>query len=50
MCTSDSLEKDLLLGLTDSSTRNPDDELVQHLNCHAKQGTMEQPDLQGCGQ
>jgi hypothetical protein len=29
---------------------NPDDELAQHLNQNAKQGTMEQPDLQGCGQ
>jgi hypothetical protein len=25
--------------------RNCDDELVQHLNCHAKQSAMEGPDL-----
>jgi len=29
---------------------NPDDELAKPLNRHAKQDTMEQPDLQGCGQ
>ena len=27
--------------------RNPTDDLVQHLNCHTKQSTMEGPDLQG---
>ena len=27
--------------------RNPEDELVKHLKCHAKQSTMEEHDLQG---
>jgi len=27
--------------------RNPEDELVQHPNCHAKQSAMEGPNLYG---
>jgi hypothetical protein len=61
MHSSVSMKKDLILGLTDGSgklrktvykmigrnMRNRDDELVQHLNCDAKQSAMEGPDLQG---
>jgi hypothetical protein len=59
MHSSDSVKKCMKLGLTDGSgisrkavykmisrnMRNCDDELVQHLNCHAKQSAMEGPDL-----
>jgi hypothetical protein len=59
--SSDSMKKNLILGLTDGSgklrktvykvfsrnMRNRDDELVQQLNCHVKQNAMEGPDLQG---
>jgi len=59
MHSSDSVKKCIKLGLTDGSgilrktvykmisrnMRNCDDELVQHLNCHAKQSAMEGPDL-----
>jgi len=31
--------------MTSRNMRNCDDELVQHLNCHTKQKTMEGPDL-----
>ena len=57
MHSSDSMKKDMILGLRHSSgklrktvykmiSRNMmkcDDELVQHLNCHAKLGAMEGP-------
>ena len=59
MHSSDSMEKELMLGLTDGSgklmktvyktisrnMRNCDDELVQHLNCHTKQSAMDGPDV-----
>jgi len=53
------MKKDMILRLTDGSgklrktvykmisrnMRNRDDELVRHLNCHAKQSAMEGPEL-----
>jgi len=59
MYSSDSVKKCMTLVLTDGSgilrktvykmisknMRNRDDELVQHLNFHAKQSAMEGPDL-----
>ena len=59
MHSSDSVKKCMKLGQTDGSgilrktvykmisrnMRNCDAELVQHLNCHAKQSAMEGPDL-----
>jgi hypothetical protein len=53
------MKKDMILGLTDGSgklmttvckmisrnVRKCDDELVQHLKCHAKVNAMEGPDL-----
>jgi len=59
MHSSDSMKKYFMLGMTDSSGKlrktvykifsrnmsNCDDELVQHLNCRAKQSAMGGPDL-----
>jgi len=62
MHRSDSMKKKkIMLGLTNGSgklrktvykmisrnMRNPEDELVQHLNCHTKQSAMDGPDLKG---